>query len=411
MFFTFSNHIVKLPDTRHIAKPPDSHYAQQMQRNSLHNDKPSGTVDLARVQTAALVIIAFAVVLFLLVQARFMLISLATAIILFSLTSAVIDFIARQRLGPFRVPDFAASLAALFFIAAALMSASGFMLAQINTVLVTTLSFAEQVPSAVASLFGFMGEGTEAAVLNALQSINVSSYARTAAGRASDVTQATVLVILFVGFLFAERIWFDIKLVNLIGDPKRAARISKIISSIIWRVNYYLFVKGIVSALTGLMTYALAVMFEIELAVAIGLLTFILNFIPNVGSIIATGLVALIAHIQFDDTTTTVIIVSIAGGIQFINGNIIDPMMMGRALRLSSFGIILSLAFWGAVWGIPGMFLSVPIMVMLLVVCSHVPALRPVAILLSREGLPEEETGLAPMRAQPHSGSVKGAAR
>jgi len=81
----------------------------------------------------------------------------------------------------------------------------------------------------------------------------------------------------------------------------------------------------------------------------------------------------------------------IAGSIQFLNGNIIDPLLMGRALRLSAFGIILSLAFWGAVWGIPGMFLSVPIMVMLLVVCSHVPALRPLAILLSREGLPESE--------------------
>ncbi|MCK0119861.1 AI-2E family transporter [Loktanella sp. F6476L] len=364
-----------------------------------------GTVDLARVQSAALIIIAFAVVLFLLVQARFMLVSLATAIVLFSLTSAVIDFIARQRLGPFRVPDVVASIAALVLIAAALMAASGFMLTQINNVLITTVSFAEQAPTAVASLFGFMGEGTEAAILSALQSFDVGSYARTLAGRASDVTQAAVLVILFVGFLFAERIWFDIKLVNLIGDPQRAARVSKIISSIIWRVNYYLWVKTVVSALTGLMTYALAVTFDIELAVAIGLITFMLNFLPNVGSIIATALIALIAHVQFHDPATTIVIVSIAGVIQFINGNIIDPMMMGRALRLSSFGIILSLAFWGAVWGIPGMFLSVPIMVMLLVVCSHVPALRPIAILLSREGLPEEETALyrTPDRQrQPH---------
>ncbi|UWQ97918.1 AI-2E family transporter [Rhodobacteraceae bacterium S2214] len=364
-----------------------------------------GTVDLARVQSAALIIIAFAVVLFLLVQARFMLVSLATAIVLFSLTSAVIDFIARQRLGPFRVPDVVASIAALVLIAAALMAASGFMLTQINNVLITTVSFAEQAPTAVASLFGFMGEGTEAAILSALQSFDVGSYARTLAGRASDVTQAAVLVILFVGFLFAERIWFDIKLVNLIGDPQRAARVSKIISSIIWRVNYYLLVKTVVSALTGLMTYALAVTFDIELAVAIGLITFMLNFLPNVGSIIATALIALIAHVQFHDPATTIVIVSIAGVIQFINGNIIDPMMMGRALRLSSFGIILSLAFWGAVWGIPGMFLSVPIMVMLLVVCSHVPALRPIAILLSREGLPEEETALyrTPDRPrQPH---------
>jgi predicted PurR-regulated permease PerM len=61
---------------------------------------------------------------------------------------------------------------------------------------------------------------------------------------------------------------------------------------------------------------------------------------------------------------------------------------MGRSLRLSSFVIILSLTFWGAIWGIVGMFLAVPIMVMLMIVCSHVPALRSVAILLSRDGDP-----------------------
>jgi predicted PurR-regulated permease PerM len=97
------------------------------------------------------------------------------------------------------------------------------------------------------------------------------------------------------------------------------------------------------------------------------------------------------AEAQAGDARMTAIIFVIAGSIQFLNGNIIDPLLMGRALRLSAFGIILSLAFWGAVWGIPGMFLSVPIMVMLLVVCSHVSALRPLAILLSREGLPESE--------------------
>ncbi len=67
-------------------------------------------------------------------------------------------------------------------------------------------------------------------------------------------------------------------------------------------------------------------------------------------------------------------------------------MLMGRALRLSSFGIIMSLAFWGVIWGIPGMFLAVPIMVAVMIVCSHTPGLRPFAILLSREGLPDTET-------------------
>lgn len=382
----------------------------RMQRATPPLPPTSGPTDLARLQTAALVIIAFAVVLFLLVQARFMLISLATAIILFSLTSAVINFIAKQRLGPIRVPNAVASIAAFVIISAALMAASGFLIGQINTVLTVALSYANQVPQAVASLFGFMGDGTTVAIENALQSIDVNTYARTAAARAGDVTQAAVLVILFVGFLFAERIWFDIKMTNLMGNKARADRVTKIIKSIIWRVNHYLWVKAVISALTGMMTYLLAKMFGLELATALGVITFVLNFIPNVGSIVATALVALVAHIQLNDPTTTGAIFLVAGAIQFVNGNIIDPMMMGRALRLSSFGIIISLAFWALVWGVPGMFLSVPIMVTMLVVCSHVPSLRPLAILLSREGLPDLETDIPSVeRIQPVR--TRGAAR
>ncbi|MCO4848456.1 MAG: AI-2E family transporter [Yoonia sp.] len=352
---------------------------------------PARPADLQRVQTGALVIIAFAVVLFLLVQARFMLISLATAIILFSLTSDVISFIARLRIGPARIPIFVATVAAMILIATALLTLTSILLAQVNTVLVTTLSYAERAPSAVASLFSFMGPGTQEAIFNSLQSVDASSYLRSAAGQAGNITQGTVLVILFVGFLFGERIWFGTKLNNFVGDPVQADRISRIITSIIHRVNYYLLVKTVISAITGAMVYVLAKLFALELATALGVITFVLNFIPNVGSITATALIALVAHVQAGDATMTAVIFVIAGAIQFLNGNIIDPLLMGRALRLSAFGIILSLAFWGAVWGIPGMFLSVPIMVMLLVVCSHVPALRPFAILLSREGLPESE--------------------
>lgn len=365
-----------------------------MKHTPLPNDQHDRRFDLVRVQTAALVIIAFAVVLFLLVQARFILISLAVAIIVFSLTSDVINFIARQRVGMVRIPNWIASLAALLLITAGLLMLTSILLAQVNTVLVTTLSYTERAPQAVASLFTWLGGDSEAAILNALRSVDVSSYLRTAAGQAGSLTQGTVLVILFVGFLFAERIWFGTKLNNFIGDEAQATRVSKIVTSIIHRVNYYLLVKTIISAITGAMVYALAKFFGLELATALGVITFVLNFIPNVGSIVATGLVALVAHVEFGEPSTTGIIFVVAALIQFINGNIIDPMMMGRALRLSSFGIIISLAFWGAVWGIPGMFLSVPIMVMLMVVCSHVPPLRPIAILLSREGLPESEQAM-----------------
>ncbi|WP_439136990.1 AI-2E family transporter [Roseicyclus sp.] len=348
-----------------------------------------------RVQTAALVIIAGALILFLLVEARFLLTSLAVAIIVFSLTSDAIGYIARLKIGPLGIPNWLASLAAVTLISTGLFMLSSLILSQINTVLATTLTYTDRAPAAAADLFAWMGPEVETAIASAIRSIDVQGYLGALAGQAGGLMQGTVLVILFVGFLFAERLWFDVKLTSLMGgNAKRAAHAQRIIGTIMRRVNYYLLVKTLVSAVTGLMVYGVAMLFGLELAVAIGILTFILNYIPNVGSIVATVLATFVTYVQLGEPAPTLAFFLAVGVIQFLNGNIIDPWLMGRALRLSTFGIIVALAFWGSVWGIAGMFLSVPIMVAAMIVCSHVSELRPMAVLLSREGLPDLDTDL-----------------
>ena len=344
-----------------------------------------------RLQTWLMGIIAFAVILFLLVQAKFILISLAIAIILFSLTSDAINSISRLRIGRLRITNWLASIAAVFLIASGLLMLAGLVITQINTVLSTTLAYTDDAQRAVARLFLWMGEDVEASVLQTVRSIEISGYLRSAAGQAGTILSQVVLIILFVGFLFAERVWFDTKLENLMDDKVQARRVGAIMASIIRRVNHYLLVKAFISTVTGLVIFAIMSVFNLQFAAAMGLLTFVLNFIPSVGSIIATLVVTLVAYIQVPEPQTAVLIFVLAGMAQFLLGNVIDPMLMGRTLRLSSFGIIISLAFWGAVWGIPGMFLAVPFMVAVMIVCSHIPAARPVAVLLSREGLPEEE--------------------
>ncbi len=352
-----------------------------------------------RMQSVFLGIIAFAVVLFLLVQARFILISLATAIILFSLTADAITAVGRLRLFGARIPAWLASVVALLLIAAGLTTLSAVLLGQANTVLATALSYTDRSAQAIASLFSWLGADVEAAILQSMRSIEIGSYLTTVASQAGSLLSATVLVILFVGFLFAERIWFRDKLRNLYGDPGRADRVGVIIGTIMRRVNRYLLVKALVSGVTGIIVYAIARVSGLELAVAMAILTFVLNFIPSIGSIVATAMVALIALVQTNDPVLASILFFVIGTVQFTIGNVIDPMLMGHALRLSSFGIIMSLAFWGAVWGLPGMFLAVPIMVATMIACSNIPMLRPLAILLSREGLPEADTGAAPAAA------------
>jgi len=336
-------------------------------------------------------IIAFALVLFLLVQARFMLISLAIAIILFSLTSEAIAAIARLRIGPLRIPNWLASLVALALIASGLLTLSAVLLAQANAVVSMAISYAAPAQKVVAGLFGWMGADVEQAVLASIQKIEVAGYLSTLAGQASSLLSATILIILFVGFLFAERLWFPSKLESLMGDKIGADHAAQTIARIMRRVNHYLLVKALVSGATGIAVWLVFSVAGLDLAAPVAIVTFALNFIPSIGSIIATAIAGLAAYILTQDAATALSVFAVCGGLQFVIGNIIDPMLMGHALRLSSFGIIISLAFWGAVWGLPGMFLAVPIMVALMIVCAQSPTLRPLAVMLSREGRPDSE--------------------
>jgi len=333
-------------------------------------------------------IIAFAVILFLLVQASFVLISLAIAIMLFSLTSDVISYIQNLRFGGAKVSVWIASFLAVLFIAAFLISASAILLAQANRIAFTVVQYIDPAQRAVAEMFTWMGEDVEQAVFAWLKEIRLAPWLSALTGQATNIASGAVLVILFVGFLFVERRWFSVKLENLLDDRGQAAHVERVISSIARSLNVYLVVKTFISMVTAALVFGVMKLFGLDLALPMAVVTFVLNFIPNIGSIFATLIISLVGFIQSGDALIGIALLAIIGVMQFVVGQVLDPLLMGRTLRLSSLAIIISLAFWAAIWGVPGMFLAVPIMVSVMIICSHVPGLRPVAVLLSREGLP-----------------------
>jgi hypothetical protein len=238
----------------------------------------------------------------------------------------------------------------------------------------------------VGSLFAWLGRDVASGLVAAFEDIDLAANIRALAGSAGYILATAILIVLYVGFLFAERARFAGKLARLFPDPRRAARVDRMFQSITRTVHRYIVIKTVVSILTGVLVYIVMVAFGLEFAETWALLTVFLNFIPNIGSIIATAIPTLAALVQFDNWTPVLLLFAIIGVIQFSVGNLIEPHLMGRSLNLSPFVIILSLTFWGAIWGIVGMFLAVPIMVMVMIVCSHVPLLHPVAIVLSRDG-------------------------
>ena len=115
-------------------------------------------------------------------------------------------------------------------------------------------------------------------------------------------------------------------------------------------------------------------------------LIFLLNFIPTIGSLIATTFPAVFALLQFGEFSYLVMVLVFVGLIQVAVGNVLEPKLMGNSLNISPLVAILSLTFWGAIWGVTGMFLSVPITVILVIIFSHFESTRPVAIMLSEKG-------------------------
>lgn len=168
-------------------------------------------------------------------------------------------------------------------------------------------------------------------------------------------------------------------------DHERAERIRATIGRIADRFRRYVLVQTGVSLLLGLSTYLYCWAFGQDLAFLWGLLAFLLNFLPIVGSVVAVAVPALFALFQFGGIMKPLAILAGLTVIQIVEGNYVDPHLLGRSLALSSFLVLFGVAFWGWVWGIPGALLGVPITVALLMACGEFAATRWLRDLLSPE--------------------------
>ncbi len=144
-------------------------------------------------------------------------------------------------------------------------------------------------------------------------------------------------------------------------------------------ISTYMTIKVIISCITGIIVYLVCFAFGVPFSIFFGFLTFLLNFVPSIGSIIATIPPVLMAFIHFDTYRNAIIILIILGLVQMSIGNFIEPKIMGDKLRLNTVTVIFGLIFWGIIWGIPGMLLSVPLLVILKLILEYSDTLSVVA--------------------------------
>ena len=151
-------------------------------------------------------------------------------------------------------------------------------------------------------------------------------------------------------------------------------------------IRKYVIIKGSSSLATGMLSYAVLSVIGVDFAALWAMLIFLLNFIPTIGSILAVIPPILLSLVQFEGLAKFFIVLSSLISIQVLIGNVLEPRLAGRSLNLSPLVILLSLVFWGKIWGIVGMFLCVPLTVILNIVLANFDSTRSIAIMLSANG-------------------------
>lgn len=194
------------------------------------------------------------------------------------------------------------------------------------------------------------------------------------------------LIVIYLAFLLAEQGSFRGKIEALSSNKAQRDQVQKVLADIYTKIRSYIIIKTAMSLATGVASYVIMRVVGLDFAAFWAILIFFLNYIPSLGSIIGTIFPALFALIQFNDISTALVLTAAVGAVQVVIGNVVEPKAMGNSLNLSPLVILLSLVLWGSIWGITGMYLAVPIMVILLIIFAQFASTRPIAVLLSANG-------------------------
>ena len=343
--------------------------------------------------SAVLVVLVF----YLLVVGESLLLPLVIAIALWYLINTLAQFFHRIEVAGYRLPVLLCRTAAVLTFLSLIWALINFLSASADEVLEVAPVYQENLSKRLQNLpFVDFAAFEELSLSDLLTEwIDIPSYATSVASSFAGILASGGLILIYLGFLFLEQGHFSNKISALVANPEKESEVQQIIAQIRDDIQKYMSIKLFTSSLTGLASYLYLLAVGVDFAGLWGLLIFLLNFIPTVGSIVATLFPALIALAQSEAYGLFVLVLLGIGVLQICIGNILEPRLMGSSFNLSPVVILLNLALWNAIWGIPGMFLCVPFLIIVAIVLSHFPQTRSIAIMLSSDGnlrVPEEKT-------------------
>jgi AI-2 transport protein TqsA len=189
------------------------------------------------------------------------------------------------------------------------------------------------------------------------------------------------VVFLLLTFGLTELAYYEKRFDEL--EPKLGWKMSHAANEIGKKIRTYMLIRTIASIATGFAVFAYSLSVGLDLAIAWGVISFVLNYIPYIGTLVAIVLPVIFATAQFESWQMPVIVFGGLYIIQFVIGNYLEPMIAGKALSVSPFAMLVAFFFWGFLWGMPGAFIGLPVTIALITICEQNPSSRWIVRLLS----------------------------
>jgi AI-2 transport protein TqsA len=250
--------------------------------------------------------------------------------------------------------------------------------------------YIRRVDEVIVQLYAIMHLAQEPPTVSVfLSDLNIGRFFAQLANAVQGVASHAVFVFIYVVFLFAAQATFPQKMDIIFTDPDDRERMREMIGRVRASMERYLAVQTFVSLLTAATCYFTLNFLGLDNALFWAFLIFLFNYIPTVGSIVATILPVLFALVQYTTLWQPAAVLVGVGFWQFLIGNFVQPRMQGENLNLATIVVLLGLVIWGAIWGLPGMFLSSPLTVTVMLLLAQSESTRWIAVLLSANGRPD----------------------
>jgi predicted PurR-regulated permease PerM len=324
----------------------------------------------------------------------FYLLNLGQAILLPLVIAGVIAFlinilahaIGAIRLRGYRLPKFLTFVLAVILILVSLSWVIQLITDNVAHVIKQAPAYQANLEIRINTIYSMLGMEQSPSVHELFKQTDFSKLLQGFAKTVSGLAGSAGIIFVYLIFIILEQRTFESKIRALVPQADQQKAVFRLMKRINRDVRTYIGIKVLTSSATGLLSYLILEWIGVDSASFWAVLIFLLNFIPTIGSIIATTFPALLTLVQFETWSPFIIVACAITGVQVLVGSIIEPRLMGSKLNLSPLILLLSLALWGTIWGIPGMFLCVPITVIIVIVCSYFPQTRPLAVILSGDG-------------------------